>query len=204
MSSSQCYYNSQGRLICPEVRLGLNSHRPDGVLAFTILSLLSQGGGVFVNGGTVTFDNCNIHDNHSSGVRAFSHATTRHFPIAPIGKSADVYASTLAGGVWVASWWRQWVRARILNFPRPGPHCPHGMLAFLLAFAGRWRQRSRRHGDVPVVRDPQQSSYIRERSCFELSTTFSPLPRWDVLLMSSLRQFMCAQGSVRACRLNLP
>ena len=26
-----------------------------------------------------------------------------------MGRSADVYASTLAGGVWVASWWRQWV-----------------------------------------------------------------------------------------------
>ena len=30
-------------------------------------------------------------------------------------------------------WWRQYVRARISNFPRHFPHCPDGVLAFLIS-----------------------------------------------------------------------
>ena len=38
-----------------------------------------QGGGVYVNGDTVTFDNCNIHNNQANEVRAL--LTHHHTPL---------------------------------------------------------------------------------------------------------------------------
>jgi hypothetical protein len=49
-----------------------------------------QGGGVFVNGGSVTIDSCTISGN-TAGVRALFKISHR-----PDGKFADVLASTLA------------------------------------------------------------------------------------------------------------
>ena len=96
----------------------------------------SQGGGVYISGIStkVDFIGCNIYSNNATGY--VSTCCQNILPNAPMGSSADVYASTRAGGVWVASWWRQWVRARVSNFPRPVPHCPHGKLAFLFSQGG--------------------------------------------------------------------
>ena len=44
------------------------SHGPDGVLAFMHLVVCVQGGGVYIEGGTTTFTNVNIHDNQADYV----------------------------------------------------------------------------------------------------------------------------------------
>ena len=43
-------------------------HRPAGATKFGKYYVLWQGGGVVVGGGTVNFNNCNIHDNQASNV----------------------------------------------------------------------------------------------------------------------------------------
>ena len=54
------------------------------MLAFTVPLFLLQGGGVYVDSGTVTFNTCNIYGNKADYVRAVHafntppHATTRH------------------------------------------------------------------------------------------------------------------------------
>ena len=96
------------------------------------------------------------------------------FPIATMGITADVYVSALSrnngwrlGGVW----WRQPVSARVLKFPRPVPHCPHGKSADVYASTRAFGQRVA-SGGVLVAS-------VRECSPFELSATFSPLPPWE-------------------------
>ena len=57
------------------------SHRPAGVLAFSHGGCLSQGGGVVITAGTVSFESCAIHDNEASNVR---NLLERHFPSTPL------------------------------------------------------------------------------------------------------------------------
>ena len=64
---------------CVQQRLK-TSHRPDGIFTYSYVSRLClQGGGVFVNGGTVTLSSCTITGNTAISVRA--HA--QNFPSPP-------------------------------------------------------------------------------------------------------------------------
>jgi hypothetical protein len=55
------------------------SHRPDGI--FTYVSCLClQGGGVFVEGGTVTLSSCTIKENTAYSVRAALLLKSSHCP----------------------------------------------------------------------------------------------------------------------------
>ena len=69
---------------CTECTLQSNSnappHRPDGVLAFSHGGCLSQGGGVWIINGDLTFTNCEIYSNQATSVSAQN-------PIAPMGCS---------------------------------------------------------------------------------------------------------------------
>ena len=91
-----------------------------------------QGGGVYVNSGTVTFQSCNIHNNQATSVSAHVPNFPRPFPHRPDGVLAFADVSVLTpvcdGGVGVASWWRQYVSALISNYPSILPHCPNGKL----------------------------------------------------------------------------
>ena len=74
-------------------------HGPHGKLAF----LLSQGGGIYVNTGTVTFQLCDIHNNQAANsVSARILNLPQLFPIAPMGSSLFCFRREVASMLRVA------------------------------------------------------------------------------------------------------
>ena len=127
---------------------------PLGCLPFINSSCCSQGGGVAIFGGQVTFQSCEIHNNKAAAVRCLlsNHVTT---PSAPVGALLgcllsfdELFIALQGGGVWILSGTvsfntcniyentATYVCARFLNLLGHFPHRPLGCL-LLLTFAVR-------------------------------------------------------------------
>jgi len=144
------------------------SHPPMGDSRF---ARCLQGGGVFVNGGTVTLSSCIINGNTAGNVRAH----LQKFPW-PDVKVADVLAPTHACTTANASVnYRRYV-------PHRPSHRPHGVFTFqpctvlrpiaptwethvCSLFTGRWCHGQRWHGDFVIMHHQwEHSSYFCARS----------------------------------------
>ena len=68
---------------------------PLGCLPFMHCACCSQGGGVYIHGGTVSFDACNIYDNEATYVSVCCSKTP--FPIAPMGSCLTLWLDSHAG-----------------------------------------------------------------------------------------------------------
>ena len=115
-----------------------------------------QGGGVFVGGVIVTFDNSKIFSNTANNdVRAF--LTRHHTPLShcPIGVLAYVLRSNHV----CMHWWLRLSSGGMCHRDLKPPHHPDGVLAFYSVWsllAGRWRLCPKWAGDLPVDPNLQQ------------------------------------------------
>ena len=141
-------------------------HRPVGIFTY-VSRLCLQGGGVYVQGGTVTLSSCTITGNTATSVRA--HA--QNFP-SPDGKISNVlaltHACTSAANAAPVDY-----RGCVPQRPSKVPIAPWETHLCSL-FTGRRCLCRWRHGDLLIVQHQWEPSFL----CAPHAQNF-PSPRWN-------------------------